>query len=212
MSEFLSYKNILNDIKNYKKSGSKSGSDFNIYDTPTHKYFKVLFYFGSNSEFGNDDGSGLLAPTWEIFNNSERPGALKYYDFNSAWSYLKLNDENERAEKLERFVTLLSDISSKSPWYFTQIGGLDEALNRSAADGEKLEMTNKKLTITCLPDAFDNRISTLLSLYRDITWSWIHKKEIGTKTLLSIHHLHQKVFRYHIKCLNFMIVKLIITL
>lgn len=208
MSELLSYKHILDDIKKFKRSGTKYGDDFNVYDTPAHKYFKILFYFGSTSEFGEDDGSGLLAPTWEIFNtrnkfvataeavleNEDAPletlddaisaiawsakNSLHYYDYNSAWAYLKLNDENERAEKLEQFVTLLSDINTQSPWYFSKIGGLSEALERKATEDGKLEITDKKLTITCLPDAFDNRIGTLLELYRDITWSWIHKKEI----------------------------------
>lgn len=173
MSELLSYKHILSDIKNFKKSGSQFGDEFNIYDTPAHKYFKILFYFGSTPEIdSNEYGSGLLAPTWEYATD-------ELYNYNSAWAYLKLNDEEERAEKLEQFVTLLSDINSKSPWYFSTLGGVQEALERKVVDDGKLEMTeNKKLTITCLPDAFDNRISTLLELYRDVTWSWIQKKEI----------------------------------
>ena len=98
---------------------------------------------------------------------------------NSAWAYLKMNDENERAEKLKHFVTLLSDISSKSPWYFTSVSGISEALDRKVTEDGKLDLTErKKLVINCLPDSFDNRISTLLELYRDITWSWVHKKEI----------------------------------
>ena len=66
-------------------------------------------------------------------------------------NFKKLNDEEERAEKLEQFVTLLSDINSKSPWYFSTLGGIQEALERKVVDDGKLEMNeNKKLTITCL--------------------------------------------------------------
>ena len=174
MENLLSYTNILNDILQFKKSGTKSGRDFNILDTPSHKYFKIMFYFGSATEFddGENGGSGLLAPTWDYIKDK------KYYEHNSPWSFLKLNDENERAEKLEHFITLLSDISSNSPWYFTSVGGLSEALERKVVDDGKLEIANKKLTITCLPDAFDNRIGTLLDLYRDVTWSWVHKREV----------------------------------
>jgi hypothetical protein len=188
MSECLSYYNILQDIKKFKKSGTISidgDSDFNMFDTPSHKYFKILFYFGSSSEFYNasEGGSGLLAPTWEIRDliqakQNDKNYSTFYYDYNSAWAYLKLNNENERAEKLEQFVTLLSDISTYSPWYFTSVSGIQEALTRVYPDEGKLEMTDKKLTINCLPDAYDNRIGTLLDLYRDITWSWVHKKEI----------------------------------
>lgn len=181
MSECLSYKHIVDDIKNFKKSGTSyvSGNgDFNMFDTPSHKFFKLLFYFGSNPEYysESDSGSGLLAPTWEIY---KKNNGTDYYNHNSAWAYLKLNDEEERAEKLEQFVTLLSDISTYSPWYFSALGGLDAAIERKSVDEGKLEMpTDRKLTITCLPDAYDNRIGTLLDLYRDITWSWIQKKEI----------------------------------
>ena len=211
MSELLSYNNILSDIKAYKQSGTNHGSDFNIYDMPSHKYFKILFYFGSNSELAeNTDtmGSGLLAPTWELYegstaaalqnmrdgkyaNKEELNQTLEeyvknkvdamgtYYMHNSAWAYLMLNDELERAEKLEHFITLLSDISTNSPWYFSTLGGISEALDRKSVSAGKLDVSEvRKLTIKCLPDAFDNRIGALLDLYRDVTWSWTHKKEI----------------------------------
>jgi hypothetical protein len=189
MSELLSYGNILADIKRFKNAGGAriSGSnDFNLFDTPSHKYFKILFYFGSVPEaFATDSPSGLLAPTWEEFNNqnikAEDQDKTKtdYYNYNSAWAYLKLNNEEERAEKLEQFVTLLSDINSNSPWYFQSISGIDSAIERKSAEEDKLDVSEKKkLSITCLPDAYDNRIGTLLDLYRDVTWSWTHKKEI----------------------------------
>lgn len=212
MSNLLSYDNILKDIKQFKSSGSRYGDDFNLTDTPSQKYFKILFYFGSDPEFPNDNtnnpnlgGSGLLDPTWEYIpslkytsdfitegNNaseeslkggrkrfSEYNATLNHYKYNSAWSFLRLNDELERAEKLQHFITLLSDISAFSPWYFSTVTGIQEAIERKFTEDGKLDMTErKKLTITCLPDAFDNRIGTLLDLYRDITWSWVHKKEI----------------------------------
>lgn len=179
MSEFLSYAQFIKDRNNFRKSGTKSGPDFNIYDFQSHKFFKILFYFGEKeSEIGLSNG--LLAPTWEAFSDSNS-STNDYYDYNSAWAYLKLNAEDERAELLKQFVTLLSNISTFSPWYFTSISGLDSALTRNAAEvnAEKFELeTNRKITINCLPDAFDDRISTLLELYREITWNWHQKKEV----------------------------------
>lgn len=177
MSELLSYKHILNDIVNFRQSGTNFGNNFNRFDTPSHKYFKILFYFGSTPEmYATDSASGFLAPTWEYFKDTQK---TDFYNYNSAWAFLKMNDEQERAEKLEQFITLLSDINTYSPWYFSAVGGVQEALERKVADDGKLELSeNKKLTITCIPDAFDNRISSLLELYRDITWSWANKKEI----------------------------------
>jgi hypothetical protein len=191
MSELLTYKNILNDIKNFRQAGTAYDEandkfEFNMFDTPSHKYFKILFYFGSVPEmYATDTASGLLAPTWEYFKNQNLSfedrdiSKTDYYNYNSAWAYLKLNNEEERAEKLEHFVTLLSDINSNSPWYFHSISGIDSALERKSVEDGKLDVSeNKKITITCLPDAYDNRIGTLLDLYRDVTWSWVQKKEI----------------------------------
>lgn len=186
MSKYLSYAQFIKDMQNFKTAGTKNGNEYNLYDVQSHKYFKILFYFGSSSDAesnlslkSNNDGwsSGLLAPTWHIFENDNTKD--DYYNYNSAWAYLKMNDENERADKLETFVTLLSNISTYSPWYFSSVSGIQEALERKPAEDEKFEIGDtKKLTITCLPDSFDNRIGTLLELYRDVTWSWIHKKEI----------------------------------
>lgn len=185
MSKYLSYAQFVKDRQLFKRAGTNSGDAFNIYDNPSHKYFKILFYFGSNADkeanltsstnIGNS--SGLLAPTWDIFDTSF--DKTDYYNYNSAWAYLKMNDENERAAMLEQFVTLLSNINTYSPWYFQTIGGLSEALERKVIEDGKFEIGDaKKLTITCLPDAFDNRIGTLLELYRSIVWSWVQKKEI----------------------------------
>ena len=177
-TNILSYYNILEDIKRYKRAGTAYGSvgdDFNKFDTPSYKYFKILFYFGSTPEFfDSDSGSGLLAPTW--LNNISSDD---YYNYNSAWAFLKMNNEEERAEKLEHFITLLSNINTYSPWYFQTVGGITEALERKVTEDGKLDLNEpKKLTIGCLGDAFDNRITTLLELYRDITWSWPMKREI----------------------------------
>lgn len=183
-NNIISYAAFLKDRDKFRGAGTRTGSDFNIYDTPSHKFFKILFYFwNGDTENSTRHSGGLLAPTWEIYDslvdytNSDTD---LYYVFDSAWSYLKNNDENERAEKLEQFVALLSNINCECPWYFSEISGLGEAMNRKATVSQylKLEEERKKITIKCLPDSYDNRIEVLLSLYRDIVWSWSKKKEI----------------------------------
>lgn len=178
----LTYASILKDRQDFRRAGTRNGGEFNLFDTPGKKYFKILFYFGSeNSEF---DSGGLLTPTWNTLAgedpyNYSTANNTKFYEYNSAWAYLMLNDEKQRAELLEQFVNLLSNINSHSPWYFTTIGGLTEALERKVATDKKFEIPEgRKLTITCLPDAFDNRLTTLMELYRTITWSWSMKREI----------------------------------
>ena len=98
-----------------------------------------------------------------------------YYKYNSAWSYLKNNYENERADTLQQFINLLSQISSESPWYFNQVSGVDEALNR---ENWEVQEDRKKITINCLDDSVDHRIESLLSMYRSIVWSHVRKCEV----------------------------------
>lgn len=179
----LSYGTFLNDMYRFRKAGGLSSDDFNIFDTPSIKYFKIFFYFlngSSDTTVYNLPGStGLLAPTWQL-----REGMWlddDYWNYTSAWSYLMMNDDKERAELLQNFVYLLSNISTYSPWYFSSVEGLGEALNRSSIlSGKefKIPEDRKKITIKCLPDAYDNRIGTLLDLYRTIAFSWQQKKEI----------------------------------
>lgn len=175
MSNFLSYSNIFKDRELFRKSGTKSGSDFNYVDTPGTKYFKIFFYFmNGDSEKKDENSGGLLAPTWL---RSVKEADL--YQYNSAWSYLKMNCEDERADRLENFVNLLSNISAESPWYFSEISGIDTALERKVSEKDfKIEETRKKISIKCLSDPYDDRISTLLDLYRAIVWDWQSKREI----------------------------------
>ena len=149
---------------------------FNIMDVPDQRFFKLLFYFynedGPDStqvDWFDGGSSGLLTPTW-----LENPTG-DYYKYNSAWSYLKSNYEDERADALKEFVTLLSQISSESPWYFKEITGVEEALVR-----EKwvVNEERKKISIKCMNDPVDHRIESLLSLYRSIVWSHARKCEV----------------------------------
>ena len=179
MSNYISYYNILKDRNNFRKAGANSGSEFNILDTPAHKYFKIFFYFNNgdaSGSYGIDAGNGLLTPTWFI----DGIGDNNYYMYNSAWSYLRMNDEDDRADLLQNFVNLLSNISSESPWYFSEITGLETALDRKAihADNFTIEQARQKIIIKCLPDAADDRIGTLLDLYRSIVWDWTTKREV----------------------------------
>lgn len=105
---------------------------------------------------------------------------LPMWMHNSAYNFLVRNDELERAEKLKQFITLLSNLATYSPWYFIEIGGLDAAMERPwkhDATAYTIEPP-KPITIKCMPDAADDRVGTLLDLYRDVAYSHIHHKEI----------------------------------
>ena len=79
----ISYATFLKDRDNFRKSGTKSGSEFNYFETPRQTYFKILFYFcnsNSDNEIGLD--TGLLAPTWEIYGDSNNTNNPYYQDLN----------------------------------------------------------------------------------------------------------------------------------
>lgn len=174
---YLSFSSILNDRENFRKSGGKFSPTFNNFDTPGNKYFKIFFHFANGTDNINNketEMTGLLAPVWHLNIPEEQ-----WHLYENAWTYLKMNCEDERADLLENFITLLSNISSESPWYFNELGGLDTAITRKVMEDKlTIESTRQKITIKCLPDAFDDRIGTLLDLYRSIVWSWVQKKEI----------------------------------
>lgn len=175
MSSLLTYASLMSMRDKFREY-----NDFNKYDTPSLKFFKIFFYFqngDSDSMVGQlNESGGLLAPTWLI----DGIGDNTYYQHTSAWSYLKMNYEDERAKNLEQFVHLLSNISSESPWYFAELSGLDAAIERKAVMDKdfKIEESRPKISIKCLPDAMDDRIGTLLDLYRSIVWSWSNKREV----------------------------------
>ena len=175
----FSYADIIIDRQKFRRAGTKGGGDFNYFDNPTSKFFKIFFYFENGDSAGNigiQKSGGLLSPTW-LVGNLKTSNA---YMYNSAYSYLLLNDEIQRAILLKNFVELLSNISSESPWYFNSIEGLDAALERKVATERdfKFEEQRQKISIKCLPDSYDDRIGTLLDLYRSIVWSWAHKREV----------------------------------
>lgn len=185
---FYSYTDFIKDRINFKRVDT---SGPNRFDSPAALYYKIVFYFSdengllgiNNVTVNNTDTSVKAAVniTAPFTGGKEDPSSAKNNVFsNTAYNYLLLNDEIERAEYLKRFLILLSDISADSPWYFQEIGGLDAALERKVfSEGElKIEDKPRQITIKCLNDSYDNRIGTLLDLYRAACFSYQNKKEI----------------------------------
>lgn len=172
----ISYARFIQDRNAFRRSGTNGGIEDGLYDNPNTYFFKLLFYFwNGDADSPTNEPGGLLAPTWQLIGDR-----TDYYAHNSAWSFLMMNDEIERAQWLEKFVNILSNISTNTPWYFSSIGGLENALNREIVNQQNIQFSEerKTITITCLPDSFDNRISVLLDLYRSIVWSWERKCEV----------------------------------
>lgn len=189
MNNFLySYTDFIRERNFFKMVDDKG---MNRYDSPAALYYKIVFYFTDDNgllgiyNIGDDSHQDItniksMTPAF-IRNTQEQTTSAKNINYrNTAYNYLLVNDEIERAEMLKQFIILLSDINSSSPWYFQEISGLDAALERKIfSDGEvKLEDKPRQFTIKCLHDAYDNRIGTLLDLYRAACFSHKDKKEI----------------------------------
>lgn len=168
-----SYNSIYQLREAFRRSGGHSdtfANEFNRLETPASLYFRIFFHFNT--------GYGLLNTGREFIDfDSTR---LTYTEnTNTATSYLYVNGEMQRKQMLDDFVTLLSNINTYSPWYFQSIDGLQDALQRSEYTGEfKIDEEPRSITIKTLEDSYDNRISTLLDLYKAVAFSKIQHKEI----------------------------------
>lgn len=188
MSKTLAYYTYRDLIDTRNKFVQVDKTGVNRFDIPGAVYFKILFYFSDENgllgieNIDNPDAetiSSLKAPFKSPDADDTQTLSSRTFK-NTAYNYLLLNDELERAEYLRQFILLLSDINANSPWYFSELGGIDSALERKIfSDGEmKIEDKPAQITIKCLPDAYDNRIATLLELYRAACFSYQNYKEI----------------------------------
>ena len=179
---YKSFPLLLNAFRRAGTNNDIYAKDFNKYDSPANLYFRIFFDFNH----GLLDASGDLGEPGTQINEelytgkpSEAGNITPLIYNNSALNYLVLNNEWERADMLRQFIDLLSNISTYSPWYFQEIAGVDQSLKREEVTGESFTIpTREPLVITCLPDAYDNRIGTLLDLYKSICYSYQLHKEI----------------------------------
>ena len=162
----------------------KDGDPRMRYDEPLVVYFRLFFYFnnshGENRQSDKSNGLPFSNNLLGLDNDFERlletpsatstEGYSAFVGANTAYNFLLANDEIERADYLKQFIYLLSEINTNSPWYWQSIGGLDGAIEQKWIEDGKMS-EGKNITITCLPDAIDGRISTLLDLYRSATYS-----------------------------------------
>lgn len=181
----LSYNNIYDLIYSFRTGNL--GYKNNKYDAPAKYYFKLFFYFNNGGLLDSKpyidwNALGEGSDVSQLINDGTKNNIkdAQYEMYNTAKYYLLHNVEYERAELLDQFINLLKEINTYTPWYFNEIEGLTDALSRANLTERdfKIEEAKKILTIKCLPDSIDDRIGTLLDLYRAICYSYYQKKEI----------------------------------
>lgn len=196
-NDIFSFKSIRNSISQFRKVNRNDAN--RIYDEPGTFFWKPVFYFYNGDSMDNSTGlgnAGLLYPSWitnpkykQVDDDSNDPNKkplCKNDDavndaqlVNCAYNYLLRNNELKRAALLKNFVELLSDINSKTPWYFREVSGLDDAVSKkSFFESPKIDENRKQITITCLADSVDTRIGNMLDMYRSACYSWQTKRVI----------------------------------
>ena len=222
MSEYneLNYSKITNDLWRFRRFSAGGNDNLQDFDVPGHFYFKILFGFDDNGK----DSNGLLGLQNIDFSSVEPidmdnspikqsmakglsdirdiDGATSEPYADTAFNFLLLNNELERANYLKQFIKLLSEVNTSSPWYWKSISGLDAILERKMFGKEfKIEEERPKISIKCLTDAYDSRIGTILDLYRAICYSYSQKKVILPANLrkfdMTIYIFHTIVGNMH---------------
>ena len=169
---YYSYLDFIRNRKDFKVVNSED-----IFDNPSALFYKIIFYF--NKENGLLGTDKILESEITEFDKDYKLSDSNNYR-NTAYNYLLLNNEVERAFLLKKFIYLLSNINSNTPWYFQEVSGIESAIERKIfSEGEiKLDEKPRQLSIKCLNDSMDNRIGTLLDLYRSVCYSYDKRKEI----------------------------------
>lgn len=169
------YLGYVQEMQQFKK-GSTS-----ITGEPGWFYFKIIFHF--------DDTFGLLG---NIVHNSitdTHRGNTAIQYLNSRAARFKQDNLKSRAIALEKFVKYLSFINSSCPWFFDKITGLNEVVPQLNEFSKE-----KKIEISCMPDAIDMRLTSLLHLYQYACYDDIFMKEIIPENLRKF---NMSVIIYH---------------
>jgi hypothetical protein len=128
---YYSYLDFIRNRKDFKVVNSED-----IFDNPSALFYKIIFYF--NKENGLLGTDKILESEISEFDKDYKLSNSNNYR-NTAYNYLLLNNEVERAFLLKKFIYLLSNINSNTPWYFQEVSGIDSAIERKIfSEGENL--------------------------------------------------------------------------
>ena len=169
------YRGYVQEMQQFKK-GTTS-----ITGEPGWFYFKLIFHF--------DDSFGLLGNIVHNGTDETHRGNTAIQYLSSRAARFKQDNLKSRAIALEKFVKYLSFINSSCPWFFDKVTGLNEVIPQLNEFSKE-----KKLEISCMPDAIDMRLTSLLYLYQYACYDDIYMKEIIPENLRKF---NMSVIIYH---------------
>ena len=171
---FYSQKGYLKEL-DYNRFNNKP---LTLTDGVGYFFYKVFFNFYTSH--------GLLGGLVPVSPNGEYCTPI-----NTALQYLYNNANSTRFSteyqgilyskynSLIKFGQLLNYLSFECPWYFKDIGGLQEAVRLDFDD----LMKERKITMSFNPDAIDFRVSALFELYLDACFDSYNHREIVPSNL-----------------------------
>ena len=138
------------------------------YEDPTYPIFNIRFLFTAIDSKHPDYVSNRLL--------SSGP--------ESAVQFLYSVGEPERALMMEKFITLLQDISLNTPWYFQKVTGLEQLYNqgyisseRGYGSGSSSGLQSIYLKVDTL-ESIDHKIHALKDLYRKAAYDRKYRRWI----------------------------------
>lgn len=166
-------------VRSFLQSSSNPSTPYDPYtdlQDPTYLSFKLDFFPDAGFSYPDDAYStgGLFRKPADV-NSSTQNSTRAYQLFDSADEYLRRIGSPNRQAYLRIFTKMLSDLQTRSPWYFQSVAGLaelyklDPAINFRAKD--------KVLTIECL-ESIDLRMTLLADLYRNLAFDMENMREI----------------------------------
>lgn len=193
--DFVNKMTIMKRFHFGNEYGSESHNDvfFNGFEDPTHLTFKIEFgEFGAsitdNATIASIQKNSLSSNVFFMDYDNMPMGLLdlNYSDiigtgenaksnlvFNEQQTYNAVNylinrNEDRRAQYLRDFIEGIYTIQRDFPYIFQKITGISKLFEVDVTRGQRLKDVN--LQLTCMPDGVDQKIHTLVELYRKAAW------------------------------------------
>ena len=155
-------------------------------DNAKNAFTKTNLFYTKNVFLGIQDPTVFGFKLFFHFDQVRSPllwgatGNIQEAPFNTAAWFLKAIGDTQRLYYLEKFLYLLSNINSQTPWYFQSISGLKEAWKRDYT--KPYIGDDARLDIDCA-ESVDLRITALMDYYRKACFDWENRREVVPKNL-----------------------------
>jgi len=160
------FQNTLSNISQFRYGDS---SEFHASEDPTYLTFSLEFIFDPIFL----DSIGMYNSPLLMGNGDSN---AEYADA-SAEMFLKARNLQPQYQRLKQFKQLLYNVSTKMPWYFQTIRGLEKLWENASKMSEGQKAREAVLVITTL-ESIDLKIAYLAELYRKAVYDGVYMREI----------------------------------